>query len=194
MDIKENFKNIIFDKHHLSDKIWSEFESLFSERKVNKKAYFITSGQYVSKIAFIFKGVFRSYFTDYFGKEINQAFLVEDDFIASRLIPNSKSLVNIQALTDCNILVADAREITKLANKHHSIALLLLKTTAFYFNKNQDREVMLRIQDAKENYLYFLKQHPGLIDKIPHYYIANHLHISSTHLSRIRKILSLNST
>lgn len=150
-------------------------------------------GQYTSKLGFIKKGIFRVYYTDYEGKDINNVFLTEKDFIIGRLKPASKILTHIQALKNSKLLVADVVKVFALANKYHSISQLILKTASHYFDKNIDREIKLRIQNATDNYLYFLEEYPNLMNEIPHYYIADYLQISSTHLSRIRKSLSLKS-
>jgi len=191
MNCIEKLGNIISKIQIIEKPVLEEFLSIFSEKKIAKGEHLVKTEQLITKASFVCSGVFRSYYTDSNGKEINQAFLLQNDFIVSRLTSLSKSLVNIQAIEDCEFLVADINRINDLANKHHSIAKLFLKIVSLYFDKNQDREIKLRIQDAKENYEYFLKEYPNLINKIPHYYIASHLQISSTHLSRIRREISL---
>ena len=191
MNCIDNLKNIINDIEFIKKDILYEFISIFSEKSIQKNEYFIETGQTIKKIAFICNGIFRTFYVDIKGKEVNQAFLLNGDFMVSRLKPFSKSLINIQAINTGKILVADIFKMNKIVNKHHSIAKILLKIVSMYFDKNQEREVKLRVQNAEENYEYFLKQYHGLINKIPHYYIASHLQISSTHLSRIRKKISM---
>lgn len=187
MNCLDSLKTVLTNSEFIENDILNEFISFFSEKAVKKNEYFIETGHTVKKIAFICKGIFRTFYVDIKGKEVNQAFLLKGDFMVSRLKPFSKSLVNIQAINPGKILVADNFEINKIINKHHSIAKMYIKIISMYFDRNQAREVKLRVQNATENYEYFLKNYPGLINIIPHYYIASHLQISSTHLSRIRK-------
>ena len=51
----------------------------------------------------------------------------------------------------------------------------------------QSRLVALLNLTALEKYDLFLKNYPGLLNRIPHYYIAQYLGITSTQLSRVRK-------
>ena len=190
MNCIENLKHIINSNQIIEKSILDEFLSMFSEKEIKKGEYLIETEQTISKASFVCNGVFRAFYTDYNGKEITQAFLLKNDFIVSRLIPYSKSLVNIQAIKNSKLLITDIQNINDFTKKHHSIANFFIKIISIYFDKNQDREIKLRIQDAKENYEYFLKEYPNLINQIPHYYVASHLQISSTHLSRIRKELS----
>jgi len=176
MNSKRNLENIILKNYRLDNDIKNEFLSLFKEIEIKKGDFFVKTNQYVSKLGFINSGIFRVYYSDIDGNDINNVFLLENDFIIGRLNPATKTL--------------DINKIFSLAEKHHSISQLILKVASSYFDKNLDREISLRNKNATDNYLYFLNEYPNLINKIPHYYIADYLQISSTHLSRIRKELS----
>lgn len=186
------FRNTILSIQPFDPESLEQFIGFFKTEWLKKGQHYIKSGDTVKKTAYIAKGIFHIYYIDFEGKELTQAFHSAQDFIVSRMLSGAKSLVNIQALNDCTLLTADFGKIRQLAFENHDIAKLFINILSGYFDKNQDREVMLRIQNATDNYRLFLKQHPGLIDKIPHYHIANYLRISPTHLSRIRKELSLN--
>jgi len=182
-------ENIIDKYHHLEESVKVEFLSCFSEKEIKKGENFVSNGQYTSQIGFIKSGVFRVFYTDFNGNDINNAFLLENDFIIGRLKPFSKVSTSIQALKDSKLLTADLSSIYKLTEKHHSISQLFLKLASSYFDRNVDRELKLRKYDAINNYLFFLEDYPNLINQIPHYYVADYIQISSTHLSRIRKKL-----
>jgi len=185
----KQLEKIIETYQKLDNNIKSDFLSQFSEKEIKKSDFFISSNQFPNKLAFIKKGIFRVFFTDYNGNDVNSAFLLKNDFIIGRLKPITKSSVSVQAITNATILTADLSTLFKLAEKHHQLSQLFLKIASFYFDKNVDREIKLRKYDALNNYLFFLKDYPNLINQIPHYFIADYLQISSTHLSRIRKKL-----
>lgn len=185
----EKLRQTINSHQIVESSILDEFLAVFHEEEIKKGDFFVEAEQTISKVAFICNGIFRAYFTDYSGKEITQVFLLEDDFIVSRLIPYSKSLLNVQAIKTSKVLVADINKVNDLIQKYHAIAKFYIKIVSIYFDKNQDREINLRILDAARKYEYFLQMYPNLINQIPHYYVASHLQISSTHLSRIRKEL-----
>jgi DNA-binding MarR family transcriptional regulator len=52
----------------------------------------------------------------------------------------------------------------------------------------------LVMENATTRYLKFLANHPNIDNRIPLQYIASHLGITPTQLSRIRKDLKKNST
>ncbi|MEX0362583.1 MAG: hypothetical protein AB3N10_16525, partial [Allomuricauda sp.] len=54
----------------------------------------------------------------------------------------------------------------------------------------QSRLVSLLNLTSLEKYKRFLKDYPGLLNRIPHYHIANYLGITPTQLSRARKQFS----
>ena len=51
----------------------------------------------------------------------------------------------------------------------------------------EKRELDIVLKDAEERYLDFIKYKPGIETRIPLHYIASHLGITPTQLSRIRK-------
>ena len=51
----------------------------------------------------------------------------------------------------------------------------------------QSRLVSLLNLNSVEKYELFLNEYPSLLNRIPHYYIANYLGITPTQLSRARK-------
>lgn len=55
--------------------------------------------------------------------------------------------------------------------------------------EKEEREVSIVLKTASERYLQLLQRHPGLDKRVPLHYIASHLGITPTQLSRIRKSL-----
>ncbi|WP_397363255.1 Crp/Fnr family transcriptional regulator [Olleya sp. R77988] len=92
-----------------------------------------------------------------------------------------------QALTDCQILVADFRELEKLYDKFHDLERLGRKIAEFYFLEKEQKEIEMALLDADKKYLIMREKFPDLESVIPQYYIASYLGISATQLSRIRK-------
>ena len=56
--------------------------------------------------------------------------------------------------------------------------------------KKEKKEIALLRDSATQRYLQFLENFPGVLNEIPHYYIASYLSISPETLSRIRKSIS----
>ena len=63
-------------------------------------------------------------------------------------------------------------------------------TLSKFIIKKENKEISLLKDSALHRYENFLKDFPGLLNEIPHYYIASYLSINPETLSRIRKQIS----
>ena len=123
------------------------------------------------------------------GEEWNKHFLQENDFIASSISPEKKSITNIQALSKVLVLCIPYVKLMEIANKYKQINIFIQKLTFEYLEQKQKREIRLLSEEAMSNYLIFKKDFPNLEKGIPHYHIASYLGITPTQLSRLRKKL-----
>ena len=98
-------------------------------------------------------------------------------------LPNS---INQQALTDCDLLIANYTKLTDLLDKHQDLERLLRKISENYFVEKEKREVEIVLLEAKKRYAIFQREFPQLEQLIPQYHIASYLGITPTQLSRIR--------
>jgi len=95
--------------------------------------------------------------------------------------------MTIQALEDCEISVANYSEVMSQVNKNQEITDIITREFQKLNKQLQSRLVSLLNLDALEKYELFLKDYTGLLNRIPHYYIAQYLGITPTQLSRVRK-------
>lgn len=164
----------------------------FSIRELKKGDFFSREGQIAKELAFLNSGVVRAFYTSQTGKEYTKRFFTSPSIIGSysSLITETPSLYSQQALTTCNIFVANYKQVLELYDAHLDLERLARKfaENSFVFNEIKELEVVLL--DATERYFRFKKEYPDLEEIIPQYHIASYLGISPTQLSRIRKILS----
>lgn len=165
-------------------------ESLHKTIIVKKGDLFIKEGQRNKIIGRIIAGVIRGYVIDDDGNEVTIHFYQEKDMVLASYIPNVASSLNLQALEDCTISVGSFSEIMSYVNKNEEITNII--NTAFHKlnGQLQSRLVALSNLNSLEKYKLFLKEYPNLINRIPHYLIANFLGITPTQLSRSRKQFS----
>jgi CRP-like cAMP-binding protein len=165
-----------------------EAEELFSFKQLNKEDYFLQAGEEAKHIGFILSGAVREYYLDKKENEFNKAFCFVNDFTGSYydLIKKEKSSVCIQALSNCEMLIADFGKFQQLAHKNiewlhisHSIITSLLI-------KKCEREQQLLTLTATERYRLLMLQKPQLEQLVSHYHIASYLGITPISLSRIR--------
>ena len=189
---KTQFKTSIESIHPLGDECWSEIEPHIYTRELVRNEYFSKEGQLAKDLGFICDGILRIFYLNDRGEEWNKHFLQNNDFVASGISPEKKSITNIQALSKVFILSISYPKLMEIAKKYAQINVFIQKLTLNYLEQKQEREIRLLSEEAMSNYLIFSENFPGLENKIPHYHIASYLGITPTQLSRLRKKLKKN--
>ncbi|MGX1928363.1 Crp/Fnr family transcriptional regulator [Flagellimonas sp. 2504JD4-2] len=165
-------------------------ESLHSIETLKKEDYFLKRGKLCVKIGQVKKGVLRGFVYDNDGNEITTHFYQEGDMVVGSFLPNTKMDMSIQAMEDCELSIANYAEVMSYVNKDREITEVITREFQKLNNQLQSRLVSLLNLTSLEKYKRFLKDYPGLLNRIPHYYIANYLGITPTQLSRARKQFS----
>ncbi|MDN5203059.1 Crp/Fnr family transcriptional regulator [Fulvivirgaceae bacterium BMA10] len=170
-----------------------DFLNIFRKGKLTRNDYFATYGEYSSKIAFVCSGTLRAFYRSKKGQEYNKTIFIPPCFIAaySSLITRNKNQIYIQALEDCEVLIANYTRASELYDKHHCLERFSRKLSESFFVAKEHREIDIVLLSATERYAKFQKDFPGLEQRIPQYHIASYLGVTPTQLSRIRKELSL---
>lgn len=165
-----------------------QFVSKFSKRNLKKGSAFAKKGEYSRQVALVESGVLRAYYSKENGEQYNKTFFKEGSFAGaySSLVTGQKNLIDIDCLTDCVVWVANFDSIAKLYDQYPLIERLARILAEQYFVNKEKREIDLVTLEAKERYLVFQQEHPGLEQIIPQYHIASYLGVSPTQLSRIR--------
>ncbi|WP_075341935.1 Crp/Fnr family transcriptional regulator [Tenacibaculum agarivorans] len=171
---------------------FKELQKYFTPFQLKKNEFFVREGEYAKQIGFLKKGIVRAFFLNKDGKEYTKQFFVGPSIIGaySALLTKQTNKIAQQALTDCEILVANFTNIEKLYTKFHDLERLGRKIAEFYFLEKEQKEIEMAILNADKRYLIMREQFPTIETIIPQYYIASYLGISPTQLSRIRKKLS----
>ena len=162
-------------------------DSIHNTELIKHKDFFLKYGRPCTKIGKLSKGVMRGFVHDNDGGELTTHFYLEGDMIIGSYIPNVNTSMTIQALTDCEISVANYSEVMSQVNKNQEITIIITREFEKLNKQLQSRLVSLLNLNASEKYNLFLENYPGLLNRIPHYYIAQYLGITPTQLSRIRK-------
>ena len=172
---------------NIDNNLKKEFWSLFEPLNYKKGDFFMKYGESIKILGCINKGISRSFIMNPNNEEITMGFSIENDFITGGFNPGEPSNFYIEVIKDSTILVADYYKIQDIRNKYIQIRKIFNAMADFYISKKQNRMSKMNFTSAAERYEYFLKDYPGLINRIPHYYIANYLGITPTQLSRVRK-------
>ncbi len=191
-DKMNNFKTFLNRFCPLSEQTLTFIESAFVFDELKKGDYFVLEGEYADEIAFLESGIVRAYYINDQGKEYNKSFFVGPTIIGSyaSLISREKNRLPQQALTDCTIWRAKFDMIEHLSKNNYEIEHLRRKIAEQFFVWNEKKQLEMALLEAKERYLIFKAEHPGIEHLIPQYHIASYLGISPTQLSRIRQKIS----
>ena len=162
-------------------------ESLHTTRILKRGDLFLQFGKPCLEIGVLKKGILRGFLYDTEGNEITTHFYQEEDMIIGSFIPKTKVAMTVEALEECEITVASYSEVMSWVNKDEEITQVITKQFQKLNNQLQSRLVTLLNLNSVEKYELFLTEYPSLINRIPHYFIANYLGITPTQLSRARK-------
>ncbi len=165
-------------------------ESLHTELILRKGDFFVQNGHPNYRIGKILEGILRGFTINNEGEEITTHFFMEEDLVSGNYIPNIPATMNIQALEDCLISVANYKDVFSHVNTDSDLTNVIISNFQKLNKQNHSRIEILITGDAMAKYKWFLNEFPNLLNRIPHYYIANFLGITPTQLSRTRKILS----
>ena len=169
-----------------------EVQKCFRPMTLQKHDFFSKEGERAQKIGFLEKGVVRAFFLNEGGKEYTKQFFTSGSIIGaySSLLTKQPNRIAQQALTDCEILVADFSDLERLYDLFHDFERLGRRIAERYFLEKEQKELEMALLDADMRYMIMKDRFPGLEGLVPQYHIASYLGISPTQLSRIRRKLS----
>ncbi len=189
MQMQSTFQTYINQISPVRGKALEELYQCFKPKQLKKQEFFVKEGEFAWQVGFLQTGIVRAFFTNQEGKEYNKQFFVGPSILGAytSLITKKPNQIAQQALTDCELLVADYAKIEALYDKYHELERLGRKLAEHYFLEKEQKEIEMALLDADKRYLILRQQFPTLESIIPQYYIASYLGISPTQLSRIRR-------
>lgn len=187
----DDFKNYVNKINPIHKDAFVELQKCFKPLALKKNEFFVREGEFAQQIGFLKKGIVRAFFLNKDGKEYNKQFFIGPTIIGaySSLLTKQPNKIAQQALTNCEVLVADFNKMEKLYDKFHNIERLGRKIAEFYFLEKEQKEIEMALLDADKRYLIMREKFPTIELIIPQYHIASYLGISPTQLSRIRRKL-----
>jgi len=192
--------NNFFDKLSKSITLTEADKTIFSEhvivKKLRKRQYLLQEGEICKVVAFVGKGVLRSYLVDEKSNEHIMQFAPEGWFISDlySFITQEYSNLNIDAIESSELIL-----ISKAAHVYLENAV----PKFFNFNYLQYRGAYIALQkrltamfmlSTEEKYLKLLSIYPDIMQRVPQHMIASYLGLTPETLSRVRKKLVVKKT
>lgn len=177
------------EKIQLTDEEKQTCKSFFAPKKLRKKQYLLQEGDPCRYIAFVEKGILRSYTVDDKGNEHIVQFAFEGWWISDQysFFTGEPSTYNIDALEDCELLLLTKQteeELMQRVPKLERYFRILLQNSLI---STQRRLIASLSKSAEERYLEIIQSCPDIPQRVPQHMMASFLGITPETLSRIRR-------
>jgi CRP-like cAMP-binding protein len=165
------------------------FLEIGKKREIKATHYFIKAGEVPHRVAFVASGLFRYVYINDKGHEFTKGFIVENNFISSysAMILGKPSYFWIEALENAQLFEIHWADFKKLLEKDVFWNKFLLKFVERGYIIKEKRERDLLLLDAETRYKDFLRDFPGIDQRVNLGIIASYLGIKQETLSRIRR-------
>lgn len=192
----EVFFSQVKDKVLLSEAEQKLVKTFFSPKKIRKKQYLLQEGNICRHLAFVEKGLLRSYNVDEKGIEHMIHFAWEGRWMADMLsfLSNEPSTYHIDAIEDAELLLISQQDFEEMLLK----VPVMERYFRILFQNNiisKERRLISSITNsAEEKYIHLTATNPELIKRIPQQLVASYLGITPETLSRIKNKLAKGTT
>lgn len=168
------------------------FEKKVVCKKLKKGDFFIKEGRTCKEVGFVTSGLFRSFYHSSSEEEVTYCFTFSNSFVSaySSFLSQNKTVENIQALTDIEILTISRNQILKLEQSSTNWLKFFKLIAEQEYIKMEKRIFLLQKETAEKRYRDLLINQTEFLQLIPLNFLSSYLGITQRHLSRIRKSIS----
>lgn len=184
----------VFFSHILAKISLTEHEkdiikTFFTYKKLRRKQYLLQEGDVCKYMAFVEKGLLKSYNVDEKGNEHINMFALEGWWTSDiySFLSGEKAFFSIDVIEDAELLMITLADFEKLTLK---VPVMDRYFRILFQNSlvtKERRLVSSNTYSAKEKYVKLSESNPEIIQRVPQNLIASYLGITPETLSRIKK-------
>lgn len=140
---------------------------------------------------FLISGVLRSYSLDEDGQDITDCFVYRYGQACTGFLDlpmDHYPAECVEAITDTQLLCFDAKILGRYISRSLPLANLYNRLLLRSFAEHWQHKNILYRDTAMERYHWFLRTYPGLLELVPHKYVASFLDMTPVTLSRLRRV------
>ena len=186
----ETMHAVLNEMAPLPDSEWTQFRSLLQLLKLSTGDVFLNCNNSAERVGFILKGLLKVSYLTRGGQEFIRTFCFEKMFAAdlaalyqSKGVP---STVNISVLEPTEMVIFDYENFRARFQTHWTWQQIGRLFAERYYLIRERRQFELQTMSASERLESFLRQFPGLANRVSHKDLARYLSITPESLSRLR--------
>ncbi|PSL50361.1 CRP-like cAMP-binding protein [Chitinophaga niastensis] len=187
MEAKEILKAHIEKIAVLTDEQFDYLFSHFKKQSFKKGQAIITEGDPVDSEYFVISGCLKSFFINDDLKMFILQFAMSTWWVSdyNALYNHTKATVNVDCITDAEVLCLSNSDREKLCNELHKVEHFFRWRTNRGYVAAQKRLLSFMNNNVKHRYEELLKLYPELYNMVPKKLIAAYLGVSRETLSRL---------
>mgnify|MGYP003576122981 FL=1 len=189
----ELFLKSLTDKAPFTPEELELVKTKLKPKKLRKKQYLLQEGDPCNFVAFVEKGVMRSYTINEKGTEHIIQFALEGWTISDMysFLTGEPARYTIDAIEDCElVLISKTAQEELLQQLPKYETYMRLQLTGAYIAM-QRRLTSIISSTLEERYAAFMAQYPNIAQRVPQHMIASYMGLTPETLSRVRKKIAL---
>lgn len=185
---KNNFRSFLTQLGPLSDKAWSELDSIIYLKKYKKDDVILMKGSIETNSRFIIEGYVRCTFYDTDSWYVYDFRKPNEPCVETiSLLNGTPSQISLEAITDLKVLEMERNSFLDVVYANKDLMKVIMLAINFYLNTTHIRQCYIRTHSAMERYELFQKDFKEITPYVKLEHVASYLNITQQSLSRLRK-------
>lgn len=174
---------------------YAEFCAYLQEATYKKSEFFLREGDTCSYLGFLKTGFMRTFYISENGEDVSFNFHFDNHFFADyeSILCNTRSRMNIKAVTDSEVLLLHKNDLQKLYQKDAYWQEFGRKMGEVIYLNAKKRIEELLYYSPERRYQNLLAENSGIFQLVAQKHIASYLGVKPQSLSRIRSRTSKRS-